>query len=73
MMRIFRSYRHNDDQSHIPLGHSISMSQHARSYHLLDPPVMAQQSAEVQDPPMGLQNRPEVKDPPLMAQQTSKV
>ncbi|TXG64074.1 hypothetical protein EZV62_011068 [Acer yangbiense] len=50
LMRIFRSYRHNDDQSHTPLGHSLSMSQYARFYHPLDPPVGLQNSAEVQDP-----------------------
>ncbi|KAK1584650.1 hypothetical protein Q3G72_034849 [Acer saccharum] len=72
LIRIFRSYRHNDDQSHTPLGHSLSMSQHARSYHPLDPLVGLQNSAEVQDPPMGLHNSPDVQDPPLMAQQTSK-
>ncbi|TXG46356.1 hypothetical protein EZV62_028144 [Acer yangbiense] len=85
LMRIFRSYRHNDDQSHTPLGHSLSMSQYARSYHPLDPPVGLQNSAEVQDPlvglqnsaevqdpPVGIQNSPNVQDPPLMAQQTSK-
>ncbi|KAK1563581.1 hypothetical protein Q3G72_029528 [Acer saccharum] len=60
LMRIFRSYRHNDDQSHTLLGHSLSMSQYARSYHPLDPLV-------------GLQNSPNVQDPPLMAQQTSRV
>ncbi|KAK0600434.1 hypothetical protein LWI29_014962 [Acer saccharum] len=49
------------------------MSQHARSYHPLDPLVGLQNSAEVQDPPMGLHNSPDVQDPPLMAQQTSKV
>ncbi|KAK1567463.1 hypothetical protein Q3G72_012483 [Acer saccharum] len=53
LMRIFRSYRHNDDQSHTPLGHSLSMSQYARSYHPFDPPVGLQNSAEVQDPPVG--------------------
>ncbi|KAK1566951.1 hypothetical protein Q3G72_006450 [Acer saccharum] len=47
LMRIFRSYRHNDDQSHTPLGHSLSMSQYARSYHPLDPPAGLQNSAEV--------------------------
>ena len=86
IMRIFRSYRQNDDQSHTPLADSLSMSQHARSYPPLDPPMMAQQSAEVQNPPVGLQNSPkvqdpsvglqnspDVQDPPLMAQQTSKV
>ncbi|KAK0600753.1 hypothetical protein LWI29_018103 [Acer saccharum] len=73
LMRIFRSYRHNDDQSHTPLGHSLSMSQYARSYHPFDPPMGLQNSAEVQDPPVGIQNSPNVQDPPLMAQQTSKV
>ncbi|KAK1576953.1 hypothetical protein Q3G72_017816 [Acer saccharum] len=65
LMLIFRSYRHNDDQSHTPLGHSLSMSQYARSYHPLDPPVGLQNSAEVQDPPVGLQNSAEVQDPPV--------
>ncbi|KAK0601379.1 hypothetical protein LWI29_023706 [Acer saccharum] len=70
LMRIFRSYRHNDDQSHTPLGHSLSMSQYARSYHPFDPPVGLQNSAEVQDPPVVPQNSAEVQDP-LVGQQNS--
>ncbi|TXG57102.1 hypothetical protein EZV62_018415 [Acer yangbiense] len=73
LMRIFRSYRHNDDQSHTPLGHSLSMSQYARSYHPLDPPVGLQNSAEVQDPPVGLQNSAEVQDPPVGLQNNAEV
>ncbi|KAK0595016.1 hypothetical protein LWI29_002583 [Acer saccharum] len=77
LMRIFRSYRHNDDQSHTPLGHSLSMSQYARSYHPLDPPVglqnSAENSAEVQDPPVGQQNSAEVQDPPVGIQNSPNV
>ncbi|KAK1577166.1 hypothetical protein Q3G72_019471 [Acer saccharum] len=73
LMRIFRSYRHNDDQSHTPLGHSLSMSQYARSYHPFDPPVGLQNSAEVQDPPVGLQNSAEVQDPPVGQQNSAEV
>ncbi|KAK0586313.1 hypothetical protein LWI29_004886 [Acer saccharum] len=73
LMRIFHSYRHNDDQSHTPLGHSLSMSQYARSYHPFDPPVGLQNSAEVQDPPVGLQNNAEVQDPPLGQQNSAEV
>ncbi|KAK1584304.1 hypothetical protein Q3G72_031770 [Acer saccharum] len=73
LMRIFRSYRHNDDQSHTPLGHSLSMSQYARSYHPFDPPVGLQNSAEVQDPPVGLQNSVEVQDPPVGQQNSAEV
>ncbi|KAK1575152.1 hypothetical protein Q3G72_003064 [Acer saccharum] len=73
LMRIFRSYRHNDDQSHTPLGHSLSMSQYARSYHPFDPPVGLQNSAEVQDPPVGIQNSAEVQDPPVGQQNSAEV
>ncbi|KAK1581788.1 hypothetical protein Q3G72_009057 [Acer saccharum] len=73
LMRIFRSYRHNDDQSHTPLGHSLSMSQYARSYHPFDPPVGLQNSAEVQDPPVGLQNSAEVQDPPVGQRNSAEV
>ncbi|TXG68986.1 hypothetical protein EZV62_003921 [Acer yangbiense] len=73
LMRIFRSYRHNDDQSHTPLGHSLSMSQYARSYHPLDPPMGLQNSAEVQDPLVGLQNSAEVQDPPVGLQNSAEV
>ncbi|KAK0579375.1 hypothetical protein LWI29_025355 [Acer saccharum] len=73
LMRIFRSYRHNDDQSHTPLGHSLSMSQYARSYHPFDPPVGLQNSAEVQDPPVGIQNSAEVQDPPVGQQNSAQV
>ncbi|KAK1584095.1 hypothetical protein Q3G72_029763 [Acer saccharum] len=72
LMRIFRSYRHNDDQFHTPLGHSLSMSQYARSYHPLDPPVGLQNSAEVRDPPVGLQNSAEVQDPPVGLQNSAE-
>ncbi|KAK0578292.1 hypothetical protein LWI29_008115 [Acer saccharum] len=73
LMCIFRSYRHNDDQSHTPLGHSLSMSQYARSYHPFDPPVGLQNSAEVQDPPVGLQNSAKVQDPPVGQQNSVEV
>ncbi|KAK1556428.1 hypothetical protein Q3G72_004886 [Acer saccharum] len=73
LMRIFRSYRHNDDQSHTPLGHSLSMSQYARSYHPFDPPVGLQNSAEVQDPPVVPQNSAEVQDPPVGQQNSAEV
>ncbi|KAK4839621.1 hypothetical protein QYF36_023404 [Acer negundo] len=63
IMCMFRSSRHNDDQSHTPLADSLYMSQHVRSYDPLDPPMMAQQTPEVQDPLVMAQQSAEVQGP----------
>ena len=73
MVRMFRSYSQNHDQSHTPQFDSGFMSQHARSYDPLDPHVMAQQSAEVQHPTDGLQKTSEVQDPLRGLQNTPEV
>ena len=73
MVRMFRSYSQNQDQSHTPQFDSGFMSHRARSYDPLDPHVMAQQSAEVQHPTVGLQKTPEVQDPLRGLQNTPEV
>ncbi|KAK2655890.1 hypothetical protein Ddye_008942 [Dipteronia dyeriana] len=74
MIRIVRTYRHNNDQYHTPLAGSLSMPQHARSDppcmdydHPLDSPVIRQQTVEVQDHPLMAEQTSKVQDPQPMA------
>ncbi|KAK1587870.1 hypothetical protein Q3G72_017695 [Acer saccharum] len=59
LMRIFRSYRHNDYQSYTPL---VGLQ---KSAEVQDPPVGIQNSPNVQDPPLMAQQTSKVQDPPV--------